>query len=653
MRVGVYFCACGSSVSEKVDYDAVARSLSLVPEVAYVHAAEFLCSEEGKEWLRQDLTTNHPDRVVIAACSPREIETAFMQVAASAGLNPFLLQIANIREQVAWVTPDPQQATAKACAVIHSAVARVCRHEPLERKELDACRDVLIVGAGPAGLKAALCLAEAGRRVVLVEKAPALGGLPVRYEELFPTMECGPCLLEPVMGEVLHGEHAHRIEILTLAELVAVKGYYGNFTVTVRQAPRFVDGARCVGCGACIPPCPAVAPNEFNYRLDECRAISLPFAGALPNVPFLTPDACLRWNGQDCDLCRAACPVEGAVVYDDVERVKERNVGAIVVAVGATLYDCSRMPELGYGSLPGVYTSLEFERLLARNGPSGGDLLLPDGTPPASVAIVHCVGSLDERHQPYCSGVCCAYAFKFNHLVRKRLPASRIHHLFKELVLPGKEEFALYHHASGDSNTHFVRYGDLADLRVMERNGRRVVQYCNSTGEAGELDADLVVLCPAIVGGESSAALGKVLDTAPDRFGFFTELHGRTDAAQSKVKGVYLAGACQAPMDIRGAMGQGMAAAAYILSGLAEGRKLTIEPVSASVNEEACSGCRVCGGVCPYKAIDYSPERQTSSVNALLCHGCGTCVAACPAGAIEGRHFTNQQILAEMEAIFQ
>ena len=238
MRVGVYFCACGSSVSAYVDYDTVAEALSRIPEVAYVRSVEFLCSEEGKQFLEQDLIASRPDRVVIAACSPREIENAFMRVTQSAGLNPYFLQIANIREQVAWVTPDPQQATAKACAVIRSAVARACLHEPLERQELDACRDVLVLGAGPAGLKAALYLAEAGRNVVLVEKSPVLGGLPVRYEELVPTMECGPCLLEPVMGEVLHGAHAHRIEILTLSEMVDVKGYYGNFTVTIKQAPR-------------------------------------------------------------------------------------------------------------------------------------------------------------------------------------------------------------------------------------------------------------------------------------------------------------------------------------------------------------------------------------------------------------------------------
>jgi len=653
MRVGVYFCACGTSVSDKVNYDTVAAELGKIPEVGYVRSVEFLCSEEGKQSLEQDLVEHRPDRVVMAACSPREVEGAFMQCAHNAGMNPYLLQIANIREQVAWVTPDPALATPKACAAIRAAVARVCLHEPLERKELDVCRDVLVVGAGPAGLKAALCLAEAGRSVVLLEKTPVLGGMPVRYEELFPNMECGPCLLEPLMGEVLHGEHAHRIEILTLSELVDVKGYYGNFTVTVKQAPRYVDTVKCVGCGACIPACPAATPNEFNCGLDERKAISFPFAGALPNVPFLALEACLRTHGEDCRLCREACPVEGAVIYDDAERLSERNVGAIVIAVGSALYDCSQLPALGYGRLSGVYTSLEFERLLARNGPTGGDLLLPDGTPPASLAIVHCVGSLDERHRPYCSGVCCSYALKFNHLVRKKLPATRVFHLYKELVIPGKEEFSLYRHASHSPDIQFLRYRDIAEISVTAANGRHAIRYRDAAGEAGEFAADMVVLCPAMIGSNSAGRLSKVLDAPTDQFGFFQELDGRLDAEQSKVRGIYLAGTCQSPMDIRGAISQGMAVAGYVLSGLADGKKLKIEPITASVDEASCSGCRICGNVCPYQAIGFPVEQEAASINALLCHGCGTCVAACPVGAIQSHHFANRQILAEMEAALQ
>jgi heterodisulfide reductase subunit A2 len=653
VRTGVYLCSCGTNVSERLDFGKLAQQVSEYSDVAFVKPVEFLCSEDGQRFLEADLRQEKPERVVIAACSPREYESTFMRVLASADMNPYFLQIANIREQVAWVTEDPQQASDKACVQIRAAIARVSLHRPLERKQIEACRDVLVIGAGPAGLKSALTLAEAGRKVILVEKSPALGGLPVRFEDLFPNMECGPCMLEPVLGEVFHGPYAENIEILTMAEVFDVAGYYGNFTVKMRQVPRYVDCEKCIGCGECIAPCPVVTRNEFNCGLNERKAIALPFPGALPNVPFLDESACLRSSGKDCTLCRDACPVEDTIRYDDSKRIAERNVGAIVVAVGADLYDCRKLPGLGYGEVPGVYTSLEFERILASNGPTGGALASPEGTAPESVAIIHCAGSLDPQHRPYCSGICCEYAFKFNHLVEKKLPGTKIHHFYKELVMPGKEGYTPQRHAHENPNATFVRYASPSAVRVVERSGKAAVEYKDVDGKTGSVAADIVVVCPAVTGAESAEELSPLLDASRDRFGFFEELHGRLDSAQSKIKGIYLAGACQAPMDIQQAISQGMAAAGYILSGLAEGKRLEIEPITASVMEQMCSRCRTCGAVCPYKAISYPADRESAYVNALLCHGCGTCVAACPAGAIQGNHFTNDQIFAEIEAILQ
>ena len=650
MRTGVYLCSCGTNITDRIDFTRLAGELLKQEGVAYVKPVAYLCAEDGKQFLEADLGEEQPERVVIAACSPREYERAFMESLARSGINPYFLQMTNIREQVAWVTPNAEQATAKACAQIRGAVARVELHAPLFKTELDVCRDVVVIGAGPAGLKCALALAEAGRKVVLVEKSPVLGGLPVRYEDLFPSMECGPCMLEPVLGEVLHGPHSANIEILTLSEVSALKGYYGNFVVTIRQAPRHVDVEQCIGCVECIPPCPVSVANEFNFGLDSRKAIALPFLGALPNVPYLDAQACLRSHGDPCTLCRDACPVDGAVRYDDVSQTIERPAGAIVVAAGFGLYDCRSLPELGYGTVPGVYTSLEFERILASNGPSGGELKRPEGANPESVAIVHCVGSLEREHRPYCSGICCDYAFKFNHLIEKKLPGTRVHHLYKELVMPGKEEFALYQHALDNPNTAFVRYAP-GGVRVTESEGKAAVEYEDAAGNKACLTADMVVLCPAVTGARDGGELSRILGASLDRFGFFEELHGRMDSAQSRIKGVYVAGACQAPMDIQKAVSQGMSAAGYILSGLADGKKLEVEPITASVNEARCSGCRTCGAVCPYQAISYPPEGREASVNALLCHGCGTCVAACPSGAIRGNHFTNEQILAEIEAV--
>ncbi len=652
MKIGVYFCNCGANISDKVDPETVKEKILKLPgNEMHFKAIDFLCSEEGKESLEKDLKENMIDRVVVSACSPRDHENTFMRILSKAGINPYLMQMVNTREQVAWVTEDREKATAKTVMYIGAASKRVALHAPLEKKEIDICPDVLVIGAGPAGLKTALSIAESGRKAIIVEKTPVIGGMPVRFEELFPNMECGPCMLEPVMGDILHGENSGNIELLTLAEVVDVVGSYGNFIVKVRQQPRYVNIHKCIGCAECIEPCPVSAKNVFNYGLNDRKAVSFPFAGALPNAPFIDDKTCLRGKGEDCSLCKNACPVDDAFNFDDKENIIERNVGAIVVAIGSELYDCSNIPNLGYGKLRDIYTGTEFERIMSSNGPTDGEIRTVSGTPPESVAIMHCVGSLDKNHKEYCSGVCCQYAFKFNHIIEKKLPGTKIYHLYKELSIPGKEEFTLYNHARENRNATFIRYNDIKDINVNEKDGKKSVNFKDSTGKEGTFPVDMVILCPAVVPVEESGKLGAVLEAAQDKFGFFEELHGRLDSSQSKIKGVYLAGTCQSPMDIQKTMSQGMAVAGYILSGLVAGRKLEINPLTAVIDAERCSGCRLCISVCPYKAISFDADNEVSAVNDVLCQGCGTCVAACPCSAIKSNHFTNQEIIAEIEGV--
>ena len=652
MRIGVYFCNCGGNVSGVVDFQQVEAEVSRFSPGSYGVVVDFLCSAEGKELLRDHLSEHKPDRVVIAACSPREYESTLMQVLAQTGINPYLMQMVNIREQVSWVTPDSAAATQKACTLIRAAMARVCRHEPLEKRHLDACTDVLVVGAGPAGLQCALSLAQAGRKVILVEKSPLIGGLPVRFEELFPTMECGPCLLEPVEAEILHGEHAHNIELLLLSQVRGVTGYYGNFTVKIARTPRFVD-AQCIGCGMCTEACPATAKNLFNCGLDEKKAIATPFLGALPNVPYIDMGACLRSRGEGCEVCVEACPIPETIHLDEQEQVLERTVGAIVLAIGGQLYDCRNLPALGYGSLPGVYTSLEFERLAAANGPTAGEIKTRSGKAPQTIAMIHCVGSLDPEHAPYCSGVCCPYALKFSRMIEHKLPDTNVYHFYRELAVGGSEGFCLLRSVQQNPRASFVRYDSISHLRVRRGDGGQTVRVEDGDGSARSIDCDMVVLCPAVMGSEDANALAALADLSLTPAGFFEEANRHLHSAQSKVKGIFVAGACQAPADIRGAAAQGMAAAGYILSGLPAGKQLVIEPITALVDADRCSGCRVCAGICPYRAIRFDEELQHSNVNALLCQGCGTCVAACPAGAITGNHFNDQQISAEIEAALQ
>lgn len=650
MKIGIYFCNCGSNIADKISSAAVSKAAGSFPDQPYIVIVDFICSEDGKAQLEESLRMEQPDRVVVAACSPRDHESTFRRCMTNAGLNPYLMQMVNIREQIAWVTEDPTVATEKAIQAIRGAVCRVRLQQPLEKKELEVCPDALVIGAGPAGMKAAMSLAEAGRSVVLVERTPVIGGLPVRFEELFPALECAPCMLEPLMGDLLHSDHAEKIELLTMSEVIEVTGFYGNFIVKIRQAPRHVSLHECIGCGECSAVCPATMKNVFNSNASDRKAIDFAYAGALPNAPYLVEEVCVRSQGEECRACKDACPMgEDVVDLDQAAEVVERRVGSIILATGSKLYDASQVIGLGMSKLPDVYDAMQFERMLSSTGPTGGEILTSNSNAPLSVAIVHCVGSLDAEHKPYCSGICCQYAFKFNHLISARLPDTIITHYHRELVTPGKEAFTLFNHAVGNKNSTLKRYDNIRDLSVTQGEDNRL--RVSAKGEA--IAADMVVLCPAVIPADGAEQLSTLLDVSRDSFGFFRELHGRMDAAQSTLKGVYLAGACQEPMDVRSAILQGMATAGYALSTLQPGRTIEIEPINAEVDEARCAGCRLCISVCPYRAITFDGEHSVSKINAVLCHGCGTCVVACPARAITGHHFTNDQIMAEIEGVLK
>jgi len=648
-RIGVYVCECGPNIKEVLDVDEVVRFAQILDNVVWARSFGLLCSDQGKAVIAGEIKEHGLTRLVIAACSPKEHEITFRNVLKDAGLNPFLVQIANIREQCAWVVKDKAVATQKAKEIITAAIERVVYHESLEVKQIECRPDVLVVGAGIAGISAALTLSQKNRKVYVVEKSPCIGGKAARYEDLYPSLECAACVLDPLLDQALHNEH---IEFFTFSEVQKVLGYYGNFTITVRKKASFVNTDTCLGCELCFEVCPVTVKNEFNEKLNDRKAVYIPYAGALPNVAVIDKTHCLRFKGNTCNACQKACPFD-CINYEDTDRTVELNVGAVVLATGFDLFDPGQAPQYGYGRIEDVYTSLEFERLLSSTGPTGGKIILQDGRPPEKIAFVHCAGSRTDKFNAHCSGICCMYSLKFAYQVRQKLPGVSINMLYSDLCLPGKSAQGFFNKISQESDVKFHRMKKPDAVRTDVKNKKILVRYTDVYGEPVTIEADMVVLAAAVEGAKDAFDLADMFDIPLGAGGFFAEENPLLAPVSTVREGVFIAGCAQGAMDIGDAAAQGQAAAGKILQRLIPGEKLEIEAVTAQVDQDLCSGCKICMDLCAFQAITGDDLSQQVSINEILCRGCGVCAAACPSGAIEARHFTDTQVCAEIKGLVQ
>lgn len=648
MRIGVYLCGCSKNISATVNLDELSAYCSGLDNVAYVKIHQLLCSEDGRHFLADDVVLEKPDRIVIGACTPREHEKTFRNVLLQAGMNPYLFQMVNLREQVAWVT-SRSQSNEKAQWYLRAAVRRVALQEPLETPAIDCNTDVLVIGAGVSGMEAALMLARAGRRVCLVEKNSFIGGKVTQYEEIFPTHECSSCMLQPKINDVLHHEN---IDVLLCSEVDDVSGFVGNFTVRIAKKATYVDGTKCVGCGACYEKCPVSMKNAYDYNLRDRKAIDLPFQGALPNVPVLDREHCMRFHGQNCTICKQACAFD-AIDYGGNDEVLERKVGGIIVATGFDLLDLSTLSSFGYGTIPEVYTSLECERILSQNGPTQGKLLMKNAEKPTSLAIIHCVGSRDKGTKNYCSSVCCLYAIKFARLALKQLPSVKIYELYADWCVPGKDGQTFLNSLNRLKNLKIISAPLPMDVSIRQGKGRINLSCKDISGKRRRVRVDMVILCPAMIPAIGTERLSEILSLDRGAEGFFAEGHATLDPVSTCIEGIFIAGCAQGPKDIQGSVAQGAAAAGRLLSMLVPGSKLELNAMTAEIREDACSGCMMCVGVCPYKAIHFDTERRIAVVNTALCKGCGICVAACPSGAAVSNNFTKEQVIAEIEGVLQ
>lgn len=652
-RIGVYVCHCGTNIAGIVDVADVAKFASeQLKESGVVVSRDykFMCSSLGQELIQKDIQEMGLTRVVVAACSPHLHENTFRTACKKAGLNPYLCELVSIREQDSWVHTDKVAATEKAKAIVSGGVERVIHNEPLEPLHVPIHPATLVVGGGIAGIQATLEIADAGFPVYLVEREPSIGGHMAQFDKTFPTLDCSACILTPKM--VTAGNHPN-VKLYTYSEVEKVDGYVGNFTVTIRKKARCVKEADCTGCGICQEKCPKKVIDEiYEAGLGYRKAVYTPFPQAVPKYPVIDKPNCTYFQKGTCKACEKFCPTN-AIDFTQEDEIITVQVGNIILATGYDLFDARKISQYGYGRLANVYTNLEFERLTNAAGPTNGNIVLRDGvTTPQSVGIIHCVGSRDRNYNNYCSAICCMQSLKFAHLVKERTGAA-VYEFYIDMRTAYKDYDEFYQRIL-EEGTLFVR-GKVAEVtdaaRLPGEEGKLIIQVEDTlVGKQRRIPVDMVILSAGLEPRYDSKEVAHTFGISCSANGWFIERHPKLDPVATMTEGIFIAGCVQGPKDIPTSVAQGAAASARVL-GRIQQKEIALEPVRASINQDICSGCRICNNLCPYNAILFHEDRMVSEVNPALCQGCGTCVAACPAGAITGTVFSNEQIFAQIEGL--
>ncbi|MEM3580726.1 MAG: CoB-CoM heterodisulfide reductase HdrA2 [Candidatus Bathyarchaeia archaeon] len=648
IRIGVYVCHCGLNIAGSVDCKDVAEFASKLPHVVLARDYRYTCSDQGQELIKNDIKEYRLNRVVVASCSPRLHEPTFRKVCEEAGLNKYLFEMANIREQCSWVhLHDRKAAIEKAKDLVKMAVAKAALLKPAKEIEVPIIRKALVIGGGVAGIQAALDLADTGYKVYLVEREPSIGGMMARIDKTFPTMDCSICILAPKMSDV--GRHPN-IELLTNSEVVDVKGYIGNFRVKVLKKPRYVK-EDCSACGECSKVCPMTSPNEFDAGLALRHAIYTPFAQAVPSTYIIDMNLCLNKDGVIvCDKCIKACERQ-AIDFTMKPETVELEVGTIIVATGADVFDPSTLPQYGYGRYLNVITSLEFERLINAGGPSGGRLIRPsDMKVPKRVAFIQCVGSRSNRTgRTYCSNVCCMNTIKDSLLIKEHWPETEIYVFYVDIRAYGKGFEDLYKRAKKEG-VIFIRGLPAEIIEDKRTQNLWLIGENTLLKEPYKMNFDMVILSVGLEPRKDSEVIQRLLTLSRTQDGFFMEAHPKLRPVDAATGGIFFAGCAEAPKDIKDSVTQASAAAARAGILMAKG-KVTVEAITPILDVEKCKACGLCTKVCPYNAITLNKELKRVEIVEAACGGCGTCAAECPSDALTQNHFTDEQIIAQIDAV--
>ncbi len=638
IRIGVYVCHCGKNIAGVVDTGRAVDFAKTLDHVVMAREDPYLCAEPGQKQIMEDIKEHHLTRIVIAACSPKLHEPTFRKTLVNAGLNPYLLEMANIREHCSWVHYDDKDAaTEKVFDLIRMGVAKARHLEPLENRKVATHKRALVIGGGIAGMQAALDLADMGIPVILVEKSPFLGGKLKSWSRIHPSMEAAESIILPMGTRLL----AHPlISVFTQSEVTDFSGYIGNFQVTITRHPRGVLPS-CNLCGICVEACPVSLSDPSK------KAIGIPSPGLNPSCMVINFDACTH-----CGTCAEICP-QSAIQLDEKEATQSFEVGAVVTAIGFDLYDPKNQPKYGYGEIPAVITSEEMEALLRSPDREGKPLLHPRTREEVHrVAFIQCVGSRDPEGNRYCSRICCMIALKQIWELLDRYPGLEITVYYRDIRTIKKEDEELYRKIR-DKGVRFIR----GLVQHVSKKGRTALisAYSEITNTDVEDAADMVVLSLGSIPPADRDKVKSALKLSTSDDGFFLEAHPKLKPLDTAIDGVFLAGACQAPKNAAESMVQGSGAAARV-AGLLTKEFLELDGIVAHVDLNKCHGeCLLCMKQCPFSAIEpivIDGKRKPHIIEAA-CKGCGTCAGACPHEAMDLKGFTRDQLYAQIDAALE
>jgi heterodisulfide reductase subunit A len=651
LRIGVFVCDCGLNIAGSVDTEEVRQSAEKIPDVVVSVRNRYTCADPGQAEIKRHINEHRLNRVVVASCTPRLHESTFRKCIAEVGLNPYLLEMANIREHCSWVhLHDREAATSKAKDIIKMAVARARLLQPQQETEIPVTDAALVIGGGVAGIQAALDLADAGHQVYLVEKQPSIGGIMAQLDKTFPTMDCSICVLGPKMMDV--GRHP-RIKLFTYSTVEEVSGYVGNFKVRIRKKARYVDETACNACSKCAEVCPVVLPDEFQQGFTSRKAAYIPFPQAVPSAFLIDMEHCLGNKPIACIKCLDACE-KRCIDLHMQDRIIELEVGTIIVATGMEVYDPTPLDEYGYTRFENVITSMEFERLICGGGPTGGHLVRPsDHKEPERIGFIQCVGSRTEnRGNPYCSNICCMNTVKDSLLIKEHYPDAEIFVFYMDIRAFGKG-FEDLVRRSREVGVHYIR-GLPGEIREDSATRNLLLKVENTTtARVEEYELDMVILSVGLEPRTDLKHLMSILNLSQTSDGFLMEAHPKLKPVDAPTPGIFFAGCVEAPKDIKDSVTQAGAAAARS-SIIMNASTLKGEAIKAFVNLDKCTSCGVCARVCPYGAIKVDVKAKSGAyLIAAACAGCGTCAAECRFDAITMQHFTDDQVLAQIDAALE